>query len=185
MFEVCCYFACGVERELFERRLFSKIHKTDINQIISNFPKTYLSSYKVIGDSLIVNRSEINNLVGLLNKKSKPSTIFFFDGREINKITLPKYAMTVSNALNVLPKESQLKIASILKKMIIDKNTNLANRNRADAILFLKDVIEKSSYNKLEKQLGEANSKILQDAIKAEISKLPKEKQAYIKDIVM
>lgn len=47
-------------------------------------------------------------------------------------------------------------------------------------MLDFKDILENANYNKLERKLGKKNAMLLQNTIKEEISKLPKEKQAYL-----
>ena len=96
------------------------------------------------------------------------------------KINLPKYAMTANNALQILPEQSQIRIQSMLEKMIFEKNTRSAILNDSKEMLDFKDILENANYNKLERKLGKKNAMLLQNTIKEEISKLPKEKQAYL-----
>lgn len=138
------------------------------------------SNAKVLGGSILVDRTQINNMISRLNQKSKPNVIFFFDGKEVNKINLPKYAMTANNALQILPEQSQIRIQSMLEKMIFEKNTRSAILNDPKEMLDFKDILENANYNKLERKLGKKNAMLLQNTIKKEISKLPKEKQAYL-----
>lgn len=161
-------------KALIKSTLETELHSKEFKKEFSNA--------KVLRDSILVDRTQINNMVSRLNQKSKPNIIFFFDGKEVNKISLPKYAMTANNALQILPKQSQIRIQSMLERMIFEKNTKSAILNDPKEMLDFKDILENANYNKLERKLGKKNAMLLQNIIKEEISKLPKEKQAYLRE---